>query len=368
MAEYCAGSYGDREPSSQPSQSSASPRPETPALPPVLSIVLPAYNEAENLQEVYASFAKVLDSLNLPWELIIADDGSRDGTWREIVALHQADRRVKGVQLSRNFGHQYALFAGLSHASGAAIISMDADLQHPPELVRSLVERWRAGYKIVNTVRLDPPTLSIFKRTTSALYYRALSKLSGVPMRKGMSDCRLLDRQVLQELMTFGEAGLFLRGLVMWMGYPTTWVPFECRDRLRGQSKYTLKKMVLFALDGITSFSVIPLRIGVFVGCLTSLLAFLELTYALTMKLSGARTVPGWASAVSVVSFLFGVLFILLGLIGEYIGRILVEVRHRPRFIVNASLGLDHEDVQRPLIAQETPHHVPVVPSRGSPP
>jgi len=308
----------------------------------VLSIVLPAYNEAENLREVCASLARVLDPLNLPWEVIIADDGSQDATWTEIVALHRADRRVKGVQLSRNFGHQYALFAGLSHAAGDAIISMDADLQHPPELIPTLLERWRAGYKIVNTVRQDPPKTSRFKRVTSALYYALLSKLSGVPMRKGMSDYRLLDRQVLDELMSFGETGFFLRGLVMWVGYPTAWVPFECRDRLRGTSKYTLKKMFLFAMDGVTSFSVIPLRIGILIGGLTSLLAFGELTYALVMKLSGGKTVPGWASAVSVVSFLFGVLFILLGLIGEYVGRILVEVRRRPRFLANALIGIEY--------------------------
>jgi glycosyltransferase involved in cell wall biosynthesis len=316
---------------------------ETAAARPVISLVLPAYNEAENLREVYSSFAKVLDSLGLPWELIIADDGSQDGTWHELLTLHQTDMRVKGVQLSRNFGHQYALFAGLSQAAGAAVISMDADLQHPPELIPTLVEQWRAGYKIVNTVRQDPPTLSTFKRATSALYYRVLSKLSGVPMRKGMSDCRLLDRQVLEELLSFGEAGLFLRGLVVWMGYPTTWVPFECRERLRGRSKYTVRKMALFALDGVTSFSVVPLRLGILVGGLTSMLAFGELTYALVMKLSGGKTVPGWASGVSVVSFLFGVLFILMGLIGEYVGRILVEVRRRPRFLINATVGVHQE-------------------------
>ena len=319
---------------------------------PVVSLVLPAYNEAENLRDAYSCFAKVLDTVGLPWELIIADDGSQDGTWRELVALHQSDSRVKGVQLSRNFGHQYALFAGLSHATGAAVISMDADLQHPPELIPALLEQWRAGYKIVNTVRLDPPTLSRFKRVTSAWYYVLLSRLSGVPMRKGMSDCRLLDRQVLEELLSFGEAGLFLRGLVTWMGYPTTWVPFECRNRLRGESKYTVKKMVLFALDGITSFSVVPLRVGMLVGGMTSLLAFAELSYALATKLSGGRTVPGWASAVSVVSFLFGVLFILLGLVGEYIGRILIEVRHRPRFLVNATIGVQTYRAAMPLSVQ----------------
>jgi glycosyltransferase involved in cell wall biosynthesis len=312
-----------------------------PGVKPVLSIVLPAYNEAESLGEMCSNLVKVLRSLNLPWEVVVADDGSLDGTWNEIVALHQADDRIKGVQLSRNFGHQYALLAGLSNAVGDAVISMDADLQHPPELIPALVERWRGGYKIVNTLRADPPTLPKFKRVTSALYYFILSKLSGVPMRRGMSDYRLLDRQVLDDLLSFGEAGMFLRGLVTWMGYPVAWVAFEPRNRLRGESKYTLKKMILFALDGITSFSLVPLRLGVLIGGLTSLLAFAELAYAVTMKLSGGPTVPGWASAVSIVSFLFGVLFILLGLIGEYVGRILIEVRRRPRFLVNARVGFE---------------------------
>jgi dolichol-phosphate mannosyltransferase len=306
---------------------------------PTISLILPAYNEGGNLSAAYRELREVLEGLGLTWEIIVADDGSTDGTWAEVVALHQADQRLKGVQLSRNFGHQYALLAGLHHARGDALITMDADLQHPAALIPLLCERWKEGYKIVNTLRRDPPNTSRLKRATSALYYSLFSALSGVPMRRGMSDCRLLDRQAVDELLLFDEAGPFLRGLVMWLGYPVAWVPFDCRERLHGRSKYSLKKMILFALDGVTSFSITPLRFGVVIGLATSLLAFTELVYAVVMKLGFGHTVPGWASAVSVISFLFGVLFILLGLIGEYLGRVLLEVRRRPRYLVQARLG-----------------------------
>ena len=306
-----------------------------------ISVVLPAHNEEENLPAVYAELVETLDAVGVSWEIIVADDGSTDGTWAQVCALHAADPRVRGVRLSRNFGHQQAMLAGLQHSRGEVTITMDADLQHPPGIIPVLYERWQSGYKIVNTIRRDPPSTSWFKRATSALYYRIFSALSGVAMRRGTSDCRLLDREALNELLLFDEASPFFRGLVLWLGYPVAWVSFDCRERRHGHSKYNLRKMALFAIDGVTSFSITPLRLGVILGLATSVLAFAEMVYAVVMKLGFDRTVPGWASAVSVVSFLFGILFLLLGLIGEYLGRILVEVRRRPRYLVQDRVGTD---------------------------
>jgi len=307
---------------------------------PVLSIVVPVFNEAGNIRKLHSELIPVLEKLGVDWEIIFCDDGSDDATWEIIDQLHRDNERIKGIRFSRNFGHQYALFAGMQHASGKAVISMDGDLQHPPELLPEMLERWRAGDKIVHTVRVYDQKQGFIKKLSSNLFYRLFTFLSGVEMEGGMADFRLLDRQVLDELLKFKEEGLFLRGLVHWVGYQSSKLTFQCGQRFSGKGKYSLKKMLKLAWTGITSFSIVPLRVSIIIGVLTSLLAFAEMLYAIYAKLFTDTVVPGWASGVAVVSFLFGILFIMLGVLGEYMGRVLIESRGRPRFLISESIGV----------------------------
>lgn len=302
----------------------------------MISIVVPAYNEESNLAVLLARIRDVMDRAddNEDWEVVIVDDGSNDRTWATVETLSAKDSRIRGVRLSRNFGHQSALIAGLAAARGKAVISMDADLQHPPEVLPQLIRKWRDGYQIVHAVRRDPPQLSWFKRTTSRLYYRMFTFLSGVEIEEGAADFRLIDRQVLDEILKFEEEGLFLRGIVRWVGYETASVPFDCGERYSGSTKYGFRKMVKLGWDGVSSFSLVPLRIGIAIGLASSTIAFLSVALAIVGKWFDDTAIPGWASSVAISSFLFGVLFVFLAVLAEYVGRIAVEVRRRPRFLV----------------------------------
>lgn len=312
----------------------------------MISIVVPAYNEERNIQVLYerlrAEMQKLFGSSQSPdWEIVVVDDGSKDGTWGRIAALNAADARIRGVRLARNFGHQNALLAGLAAARGDAVISMDADLQHPPELVCELIAKWRDGYQIVHALRRDPPSLPWGKRVTSRLYYRLFSYLSGVQIEPGAADFRLIDRQVLDEILKFKEEGLFLRGIVHWVGYATASVSFDCDERHSGKSSYSLRKMLSLAWHGISSFSLVPLRIAVVIGLIASTLSFLGVGYAIVgWWLDSVETVPGWASSVVIMSLLFGLLFVVLAIFAEYLGRIVIEVRGRPRFLVRETAGV----------------------------
>jgi dolichol-phosphate mannosyltransferase len=309
---------------------------------PQLSIIIPVYNEAGNLVQLFRELEDVLSGLDMTWEVLFVDDGSSDNTWEIIAELHRQNNSVKGFLLSRNFGHQYALLAGLANARGDAVVTMDGDLQHPVKMIPELVNEWRSGKMVVHTRRIDPPGLSLFKKATSRLYYRIFSYLSGVKIEAGMADFRLLDAHVVRDILAFKEDGLFYRGIAQWVGYRATTISYTSQERFSGRSKYSLKKMVQLAWHGITSFSIVPLRLAIILGVITSFIAFAEIIYAVSVKIFTDSAVPGWASAISVISFLFGVLFILLGIVGEYIGRILIEVRQRPRYLVSDHIGIEN--------------------------
>jgi glycosyltransferase involved in cell wall biosynthesis len=303
----------------------------------LISIVVPSYNEGGNVKVLAVAVAEALNGYN--YELIFVDDGSSDNTFDEIAALSQADARVVGLSLSRNFGHQYALAAGLKSACGQAVIMMDGDMQHPPTLLPSLIEKWRLGYNVVQAQRMDSQHVPWLKRSTSRAFYRVFSACCGIKIDPGMADFRLLDRCVLDELNALQEGQLFLRGLVAWMGYRTAVVPFEVAQRHSGKSKYTVGKMLRFAQAGIFAFSSVPLRMGITIGLVMAGLSFAEFAYVIIAYLAGWSKAAGWASTLAVISLLFGVLFLLVGIQGEYIARIYERVQHRPPFLVERKVG-----------------------------
>lgn len=305
-----------------------------------LSIVIPVFDEEGNIDSLVQRLVETLEKIDIKYEIIFVDDGSRDGTWTRIAAQARKSQNIKGVRLARNFGHQYALWAGLNCAAGDAVISMDGDLQHPPEVIPELVDNWRKGWDIVNTKRMDVAITGAFKRQTSRQFYRVFSYLTDVDLREGTSDFRLLDRRPLDALLGFRDAELFLRGAVQWLGFQSTSVSYEVGRRVAGQSKYNLKRMLRFALTAIVSFSTKPLRIGIWIGLATALLAFAELIY-IFVQFSIGNTVPGWASAVGITSLLFGILFVLLGIIGIYLAQIHRALQGRPHFIVASTVGYD---------------------------
>jgi glycosyltransferase involved in cell wall biosynthesis len=305
------------------------------------SLVIPVYNEAEVLPALYSRLTRVMEGLGGSYEIIFVDDGSADESPHLLKEFRVKDERVKLLSLSRNFGHQIAITAGLDHSSGQAVVVMDADLQDPPEVVPRLVEQWRHGYDIVFAIREKRRGESLFKRGTAALFYRILRRLTVTEIPLDAGDFRLMSRKAVDTLTAFQECNRFIRGLAGWIGFRQTSVSYVRDERQGGETKYPLKKMARFALNGLIAFSIVPLQLVSYLGFLVSLVSFFYMVYAIGLKLFTDSVVLGWTSVMVAVLFLGGVQLVSLGIIGEYIGRIYDEVKHRPLYIVAEAKGFD---------------------------
>jgi len=298
-----------------------------------LSVVVPVFNEEGSLDELHRRLGAVLDGVASSWEIVFVDDGSRDRSWEIVSRLAAADRRVRGVRFSRNFGHQMAFAAGLEHARGGIAVIMDADLQDPPELVPELVARHREGFEVVYAVRRSRAGESLFKKGTAALFYRLLHAVTRVDIPIDTGDFRLMGPRALAAFRRLGERHRFTRGMVAWLGFPQVGVPYDRAARHAGETNYPLRKMVRLALDGITSFSHAPLQVSTWLGFLVSGLALLYILAVLALGRTGVPW-PGAAPLSAAVLFLGGVQLVMIGVLGEYLGRVYDEVKRRPLYLV----------------------------------
>lgn len=304
-----------------------------------LSIVAPIYNEADNLRPLLDRLTPVLESCVRSFEIIFVDDGSTDHTREVLRGAHDADPRIRAIALSRNFGKEIAIAAGLDHVSGAAAIIMDADLQHPPEIITSFVERWREGYKNVYGQRVDRNADAPLRRLLTQRFYRLFDALGETRLPEGAGDFRLLDAKAVAALQTMREHARFSKGLYAWIGFKSIGVPFEVAPRMRGQSKFSYRKLTHFALDGLMSFTTMPLKIWTYAGLAMSAFALaLAALYVVRTLLFGVD-VPGYASLIVSITFFAGIQLLSLGVLGEYIGRIFAEVKRRPLYLIEESLG-----------------------------
>jgi dolichol-phosphate mannosyltransferase len=300
-----------------------------------LSVIIPCYDEEEVLAECHGRLSRVLDGMGVAYECLYVDDGSRDNTWLQLRAMQQeSGGKVVAVSLSRNFGHQPAVSAGLSLARGRAVVIIDADLQDPPELIPEMVELWHAGSEVVYGVRESREGESHFKRLSARLFYRVINRLSDVAIPTDTGDFRLIDRRVVDVMLSMPERHRLLRGICSWVGFVQTPFPYKRSARFAGVTKYPFKKMLALAADGIISFSVVPLRLMTLAGGLTAVLSVVGILWALAVRTLTHEWVAGWATLFIGVLFLSGMQMMCLGIMGEYVGRIYTEVKQRPLFVI----------------------------------
>jgi glycosyltransferase involved in cell wall biosynthesis len=313
---------------------------------PLLTVVVPALNEESGLDALLARLRPVLDGLGAAWEIIFVDDGSTDNTLGKLRALNADDPRIKAIALSRNFGKESAMAAGLRYAAGNAAVVMDADLQHPPELIAEFYRYWREGYEVVYGQRIDRTADRLLHRWAARVFYAAFSQLTRTRLPAGAGDFRLLDRKAIDALNRLGERVRFTKGLFAWIGFRARGVPFEVPQRAGGASRWRPRQLLRFAIDGIASFTTIPLRVWSYVGLLVSLFAFCYAMIFLIKTLLFGIDVPGFPTLIISVMFFAGVQLLSLGIIGEYLGRVYEEVKGRPLFLVTEEVGLRDPDAE----------------------
>jgi glycosyltransferase involved in cell wall biosynthesis len=330
---------------------------------PVISMVAPAYNEARNLPELLATLVPVLESLGEPWEIVFVDDGSRDDTIGCLLAARAQEPRIKVVALARNFGKDVALSAGLHHARGRAVIPIDCDGQHPPELIPQMVAKWRAGADMVVGVRSKRTEEGFFRRSAARAYYGLMRRMTNVEIPPNAGDYRLIDRKIVDVINQMPERCRFMKGIFAWPGFKTEAVEFQANVRSGGRSQWSLFKLWRFALDGLFSFSTVPLKIWTYIGGLSAVGALAYLMITLIQKLFFGIDVPGYASLLIVMLFFNSMLLLSNGIQGEYLARIFEEVKGRPLFVVGRTWGLDEPAVRAPAHAAADPAPTPA-PSR----
>jgi len=308
-----------------------------------LSVVVPMYNEEEVIEVTYGRLRSVLDKLGETYEIVFVNDGSRDRTADIVRSLCAEDRRVKLVEFSRNFGHQIAVTAGMDHASGRTVVLIDADLQDPPELIADMVAKWREGYDVVYGRRIERKGESLFKKMTAAAFYRLLRSMTSVNIPVDTGDFRLMDRKVCDALTSMRERSRFIRGMVSWAGFKQTSVDYVRDERFAGETKYPLKKMIRLSLDAMTSFSTKPLKIASVLGFVLSAVGFVYLFVVLYQRLFTDTTQQGWTSMIAISLLFHGITLMLLGVLGEYIGRTYEETKGRPLYLVAEAVNFKEE-------------------------
>lgn len=307
------------------------------------SIVVPVYNEEAVIIESYKRLKQVMDSLQESYEIIFVNDGSRDKSALIVSELCEMDKNVKLINFSRNFGHQIAVTAGMDFTEGDAVVVIDADLQDPPEVIPKMIEKWKEGYEVVYGKRIERKGETFFKKFTAKIFYRFLKSMTDVDIPVDTGDFRLIDRKVCDALKQVNERNRYIRGLISWLGFKQIGVEFSRDKRFAGETKYPLKKMFKFAFDAITSFSYKPLKLASYTGMLLSVFSFAYLLVVIYLKLFTDITNPGWASTLAVNLFFNGIVLIILGIIGEYVGRIYDEAKGRPLYIVSILRNFDKE-------------------------